>query len=209
MMKVVIFDMDGTLIDSQYDITRTINYIREVNHGLPPLESTSVVNMINSYKRNLSKLFYGTEQHEECDRLLFESYYYDQCIQNPTLYSGIKEMLEQLQSNGVKLSVATNGPSLFARRMIEYLKIDVYFDYIVGPDITGTPKPDPVMLHYILEKYGFEYGKHKGWMVGDNSKDMEAAQRAGLYGVFATWGFSPEGEGDFVLDSPHELFGIL
>jgi phosphoglycolate phosphatase-like HAD superfamily hydrolase len=46
-------------------------------------------------------------------------------------------------------------------------------------------------------------------MVGDSSKDIEAARLAGIYGIFATWGFSPEGEGDYVLDSPHELFEVL
>jgi len=208
-VKIIIFDMDGTLIDSGEDITKTVNFIRDTNHHLPPLTTEEVVAIINRPKRNLAKLFYGTDTYSQTDHDLFESHYHHQCIQNPILYPHIKTTLQTLKSQGIKLSVATNAPSTFAKRMITHLGIEKYFDHIIGPDISGKSKPHPDMLEHILLRYGFAHDKHQAWMVGDNNKDMQAAQEARIQTVFATWGFSSEGEGDFVINSPLSLLKII
>ena len=208
-MRIVIFDMDGTLIDSQHDITCSVNHVRAVHHSLPPVPSASVVEWINRPVRNLPKLFYGTETYEARDRELFEAHYFEQCVKNPLLYSGVRETLEALHGRGVRLAVATNAPSKFAHRMIGHLGVAHYFEQIVGPDLAGASKPDPAMLHMILERSGFNPDEHRAWMVGDNSKDIDAARKAGIAGVFSTWGFSAEGEGDFVIKHPAALLDII
>lgn len=208
-MRIVIFDMDGTLIDSQQDITCSINHVRAVNHALPAVESRSVVEWINRPLRNLPKLFYGTETYEARDRELFEAHYHEQCIKNPVLYPGIRETVETLHAGGVRLAVATNAPSSFATRMITHLGLAGYFDHIVGPDIAGASKPDPAMLRLILDALGFHAGEHRAWMVGDNSKDIDAARQAGITGIFSTWGFSAEGEGDIDIEHPTALLEIV
>ena len=175
-MRIVIFDMDGTLIDSQHDITSSINHVRALNHGLPPLESRQVVEWINLPVRNLPELFYGTVIYESRDRDLFEAHYHDQCIQNPILYPGVRATLEALRSRNVRLAVATNAPSVFAKRMLGHLGIAGHFERIVGPDVVGASKPDPAMLLSILESTGFQKEVHRAWMVGDNSKDIDAAR---------------------------------
>jgi len=208
-MTVVIFDMDGTLIDSQHDITASINHVRELNHALEPLTSDFVVEAINRDQRNLAKLFYNTELYEDRDRILFEAHYHKQCTESAILYEGVKELIVELDGRGVKMGVATNAPSQFAIRMLEHVGVAGYFERIVGADMVALPKPDPEMLQVTLEHCRYKHDVDRAYMVGDNSKDMEAAFRAGVTSVFATWGFSPQGHGDHILSTPKALLDII
>jgi len=209
MQKIVIFDMDGTLIDSKKDITISINYVRKVNHNLPPLSEDFIVEAINMHERNLPYLFYNTESYEQRDRELFEKHYKEQCIKHPYLYEGLEEVLYTLRENGVKMSVATNAPTLFAKTMLEHLGVSPLFDVIIGADKVKTSKPNPDMINLILASYNFDKQKDRAWMVGDNSKDMESAERAGIESIFVTWGFSADGNYTTVIKEPKELLNII
>jgi len=208
-VKVVIFDMDGTLLDSKKDITISINYIRDLHYNLPPLSEEFVVKAINMHERNLPKMFYGTEIYNDKDREVFEIHYAMQCIQNPYLYDGIFETLQKLLTNGVKLSVATNAPTPFALRMLKHLKVAQMFDVVIGADKVKCSKPDPEMLDEILNYYNFDKNKHKAWVVGDSSKDMLSAKNAGIDALFATWGFSPDGKYEKLIHMPKEILDIV
>ncbi|MEN4052352.1 MULTISPECIES: HAD family hydrolase [Sulfurimonas] len=209
MQRIVIFDMDGTLIDSKKDITVSVNYVREKYHNLPPLSEEFIVEAINKHQRNLAKLFYNTELYEERDRELFEKHYKEQCIEHPYLYDGIETMLHTLKENGVKMSVATNAPTLFAKTMLEHLDVANLFDMIVGADRVKASKPHPDMIHTILDFYNYNKESDKAWMIGDNSKDIESAKRAGIAAIFATWGFSASGEHSVVVKEPKEILDII
>ncbi|MCK9372948.1 MAG: HAD family hydrolase [Sulfuricurvum sp.] len=209
MGRIAIFDMDGTLIDSGRDITLSINYVRERCYGLPPLSITEVVDAINAPCRNLSEIFYATTTYEASARNRFEEHYYDQCIQNVTSYEGIEDVLKYLTQQGFSMGVATNAPGIFARRMLNHLGLSDFFSLIVGADDVQTPKPHPQMLQKILEYHAFDSGTDYAWMIGDNSKDMEAAEQAGILGIFAGWGFSSQGAGDYFAEHPKELLRII
>ena len=207
-MKIVIFDMDGTLLNSAKDITISVNTVREINYGLLPLEESFVVDVINREHRNLSELFYGTLAYEKKDQDLFEEHYDEQCIKNVYLYEGIEESLKALLSKQVRLSVATNAPTKFARRMLEQCGVIEHFDFIVGADKVKKAKPDKEMLENILNGYGYRR-EHKALMIGDNMKDMKAASHAGIDSAFATWGFSPVSPHPIALSSPREIIDLL
>lgn len=208
-MKIVIFDMDGTLLDSKKDITISINHVREAHHNLAPLSEEYVVRAINMEVRNLSQLFYETEIYHPKDRELFESHYELQCVKNVYLYEGVEEMLKSLVASDVKISVATNAPTQFALRMLEHLRVKNLFDVIIGADKVNNSKPSPEMLNYILDYYDYDEKNHKAWMVGDNSKDILSAASAGIDSIFATWGFSPQSSAKIVVKKPPEVLDIV
>ena len=208
-MKIVIFDMDGTLVDSQQDITISVNYVRKMQYDLAPLTSEYVVKIINQPVRNLAKLFYNTEVYEEEARALFEEHYNAQCISSVYLYEGVLSMLLSLKEQGYKLSIATNAPTPFASKIMQHLDIAKHFDYIIGADVVSNSKPYPDMLALILAEYGFDGTLHKAWMVGDSANDMLAAKRANIEAIFATWGFAQESDEDKILQNPEDIFSIL
>lgn len=209
MQRIVIFDMDGTLIDSATDITLSINYVRKHYYGLGNLSEQFVVDAINASQRNLAQLFYETQQYDEAAKELFEEHYHTQCIQNVRAYNGITEILFNLHSQGCILGVATNAPSKFAKRMLSHLNLSDYFTHIIGADNVQFPKPHPQMIECHLENHGFVQTRDRAWMVGDNKKDMEAARNANITGIFATWGFSAKGDGDYLVSDPRDLSSII
>ncbi|WP_324172887.1 HAD family hydrolase [Sulfurimonas sp.] len=208
-MKIVIFDMDGTLIDSKKDITISVNYIRNMHYNLAPLSEEFVVKAINMRERNLPKLFYETDIYHERDKDVFEIHYATQCTKNPYLYDGILEMLSSLVNSGVKISLATNAPTPFALRMLEHLGVDYMFDVIIGADKVSTSKPDPEMINEILNHYNFDKNIDEAWMIGDSSKDTDSALNAGISSMFVTWGFSKESKHEVVVSEPKEILDIV
>jgi phosphoglycolate phosphatase len=209
MKKIVIFDMDGTLIDSKKDMTISVNYVRKVNHNLPPLSEDFIVNAINKEHRNLSMLFYNTQTYEKRDQEVFEKHYKQQCIEHPYLFDGILELLQTLQANNVKMSVATNAPTKFAKTMLSHLNILDMFDVVIGADKVKVSKPDPEMIHHILSFYDFDPEIDKAWMIGDTLKDVESALNAGIQAIFSTWGFTTHGTYEVVAEHPKDILDIV
>lgn len=207
-MKVVIFDMDGTLLDSKKDITLSINHTRYANYALPPLGEDEVVKAINMSKRNLAQIFYGTLEYTHKDKEVFESHYYEQCIKHTYLYDGVYDMLETLYHNNVKLAVATNAYTKFAKKMLSHLAIDEFFGYIIGADKSES-KPSPKMLNLALDHFGFDKKLHKAWMVGDSIKDVQSAAQAKIKHIFVTWGFADIMDTQINISNPKEVLDIV
>lgn len=208
-MQIIIFDMDGTLINSGADITTSVNYVRKQVYSLPPVSVTYVTEAINRDQRNLAMLFYETPLYDRKAQRIFEDHYHEQCVQTVHLYDGIKPLLTTLATRKVILAIATNAPTPFARRMLDKLEITHLFTHIVGSGDVRQPKPDPEMLHTILHAHSYTKTHDFALMVGDSDKDMEAGKRAGIASAFVTWGFTPKGNGDFICKTPNDILAIL
>jgi len=184
--KLIIFDMDGTLIDSGDVITNTINFVRD-NLGLKKIPKKEMLSQLNNPDINSSEYFYGTKSFTDEQTELFTQYYNENCIKDINLYSGIKELLESLQSN-YRLSIATNASRDFAVKMCQHLDIDHHFDLIVGASCVQNPKPSPDMLIKTLQELDIDH-KHS-ILVGDSHKDIRAADAAQMDSILVNWGFS-------------------
>ena len=190
-MRLIMFDMDGTLIDSGFAITNTINYVRE-NLGFQRLEKDHILEKVNEPDINSAEFFYGTKEFTPQQTALFEEYYNEHCLTDLVLYDGISKLIDDLKGD-FTLAVATNANSQYAKKMLDHVGIGSHFSTIVGYDSVSKPKPHPEMLNKILDKHSIL--NNNAQMIGDSHKDILAAKGAGVDSVLVNWGFSNHEEG--------------
>ena len=198
--QLIIFDMDGTLIDSGDVISNTINYVR-TNIGLDIMPKDELLTNINNPDINSAKFFYGTSAFTDEQTKLFGEYYNNNCISDIALYEGIQDLLEEI-SEHFTLSIATNASVEFAKKMIKHLNIEHYFDFIIGSNEVTIPKPHPEMLLNTLESLDMEI-KHS-ILVGDSNKDKNAAIACEMDYILVNWGFTKH-DCDSVISNTIEL----
>lgn len=185
-MRLIMFDMDGTLIDSGYAITNTINYVR-VNLGFEKLEKNYILEKVNDPSINSAEFFYGTKEFTQQQTKLFEEYYNQHCLSDLVVYDGIAKLLESLKDDFI-LAVATNANSQYAHKMLNHVGLGHHFKTILGYDSVKNPKPHPEMVHKILDIHNIQ--NFNAQLIGDSHKDIMAATKAGVDSVLVNWGFS-------------------
>ena len=184
--ELIIFDMDGTLIDSGNVISNTVNFVRG-HLGLPIMDKNELLANMNNPDINSAEFFYGTKKFTEEQTELFSEYYNKHCVSDIILYEGIGQMLEEI-SEYFTLSVATNASVGFANKMLAHLGIERYFKMVIGADCVDNPKPHPDMLLKTMESLNKE--KHHSILVGDSHKDTRAAKAASIEYLLVEWGFT-------------------
>lgn len=185
-MRLIMFDMDGTLIDSGLAITNTINYVR-VNLGFEKLEKDYILEKINDPAINSAEFFYGTKEFTPQQTKLFEEYYNIHCLTDLAVYDGISKLIDDL-SKDFTLAVATNANSDYAHKMLNHVGLGHHFKTILGYDSVKNPKPHPEMVNKILNIHNIS--SQNAQLIGDSHKDIMAATRAGVDSVLVNWGFS-------------------
>jgi len=185
-MKTVIFDLDGTLVDTHIDITASINYVRGELYGLDPMSADEITKLMNIPRLNLAYEFYGVKSYEPKAEKLFEEHYSKQCLLNAKTFDGIIEILDHLLKAECELFVATNAPTVTSKLILKNNAIDGCFKEIIGADRVKNPKPHPEMIHKICESANCS----EVWMIGDSPKDIMAAKQANVNAIFASWGYS-------------------
>lgn len=198
-MHLLMFDMDGTLIDSGTSITNTINHVRE-NLGFEKMEKNYILEKVNDPNINAAQFFYGTPDFTEEQKVLFEDHYNANCLNDLELYDGVKKLVDDLSSD-FTLTVATNANSTFARKMLNHLEIGKHFKTILGYDSVKNAKPHPEMVYKILDTHNIQ--KQNAQLIGDSHKDIMAADNAGVDSVLVNWGFSNHSEN--AIESIEEL----
>lgn len=184
--ELIIFDMDGTLIDSGDVITNTINFVRN-NIGLDSIPKLEMLDHLNNPDINAAKFFYGTSSFTDEQTKLFGEYYDKNCVTDIVLYDGIKEMLNSIDSH-FTLTVATNASVEFANKMLKHLDIDTHFDMVIGANNVPKPKPHPDMLLKTIQR--FDTKSSNSILIGDSHKDKRAATSANIDCVLVNWGFT-------------------
>ena len=185
-MRLIMFDMDGTLIDSGFAITNTINYVRE-NLGFEKLEKDYILEKVNDPSIISSEFFYGTKEFTPQQTKLFEEYYNKHCLSDLLVYDGITKLVEDLGKD-FTLVVATNANSQYAHKMLNHVGLGHHFKTILGYDSVSKPKPHPEMVHKLLDIH--KVSNINAQLIGDSHKDIMAATKAGVDSVLVNWGFS-------------------
>ena len=186
MYKNVFFDLDGTLINSIYDLCDSVNYIlNKYGYKERSLEE------VNSFVGNgLKKLLLLSlpEKRDDFDLVYndFKSYYFTHCLIKTKPYNGITEVLIKLKEKGIKLAVITNKPQNAAQEICNTLFSGI-FDYVTGEKEGMAKKPSPEMVDITLKELNAK--KSETLYVGDSEVDILTGQNAGLRVLSVSYGF--------------------
>ncbi len=211
MKPVLIFDLDGTLVDSKKDLTASVNYIRH-RFDLPAFSEDEIARFIGDgalmlIRRALAEN--GSEENVQAGLQLFLSYYRAHMLDQTTLYPGVRETLDRLRD--CKLAVLTNKPVHFSCAMLDGLGIYKHFVAVYGGNSFERKKPDPIGIYQILsETKGL---REKTWMIGDSSVDVRTGRGAGVTTCGVTYGYSTksfeEHPPDYLIDTFPELEALV
>jgi phosphoglycolate phosphatase len=205
---LLIFDLDGTLIDSKRDLADSVNATR-VWAGLPPLSDEIVSSYVGSGAPVLIRRAFPHAGEDELAGPLkyFLDYYREHMLDATTLYPGVREALDQLHEAEVALAVLTNKPVRFSIRLLEGLGLDMHFFRVYGGNSFEEKKPHPLGINLLIAESGA--GRERTVMVGDSAVDVRTARNAGVQACGVNWGFQPEtfaeAAPDFVIDDMRAL----
>ncbi len=200
--KLVIFDMDGTLIDSSATISNAINYVRS-NLGLEPMDHERIISKVNDHSIDPAKFFYDIDRLEPIHEKLFSEYYSANHYKELRLYEGAKELLQWLRKKSILTALATNAYHNSTVESLRHFGIEDLFDDVVCADDVEEGKPSPVMLYRILKD--LNVGTEEALFVGDGPRDRDAAVAAGIDYLMVDWGFTDHGNDTEVIRSMDEL----
>jgi phosphoglycolate phosphatase len=184
----LVFDLDGTLIDSRRDITTAVNQTR-AELGLPPIPLEAVVTMVGEGARLLVERALGSDfPPDQVDQALarYLDHYADVCLDETQAYPGIEEMLAELAMR-YPLALLSNKGEALSRRILAGLDLARFFGEILGGDSLPTRKPDPAGLRVLAERLGVPV--ERLLLVGDTWIDAETAHNAGCAFALVEWGF--------------------
>jgi len=191
-MDLLIFDLDGTLIDSKLDLAHAANAAR-AHMGMPPIENQRVYSYVGNGAPVLIRRVLGdgaTEAQVQEALEFFLEYYRDHMLDYTVLYPGVREALDRLRQAGVAMAVLTNKPVRISRAIVEGLDAGSYFRQIYGGNSFEFKKPHPIGVETLIKECGTT--RERTMMVGDSAVDIQTARNAQVHSCGVTYGFQPE-----------------
>jgi phosphoglycolate phosphatase len=214
-IKAVVFDLDGTLLDTLQDLLNTLNTVL-ARHNYPTHSIDECRFLVGHGMRELVRKALPEEAatRETIDLLLpeFMAHYADNWNLHSKPYPGIAGMLDALTEKGIKMAILSNKADPFTRLCAEQLLQKWHFDVVMGQKSGIPPKPDPESALLVAEMLGADPSEIL--YVGDSGIDMQTASRAGFYPLGVLWGFRPESEllefgARSLVQHPEEIIGIF
>jgi phosphoglycolate phosphatase len=191
-MDLLIFDLDGTLIDSRLDLANAVNSTR-VHMGKEALSNERVYSYVGNGAPVLVRRAMGEQATEaELQEALefFLEFYREHDLDFTTLYPGVKESLDRLLAAGKRMAVLTNKPVRMSRNIVEGLGVAGYFFRVYGGNSFEFKKPNPIGIESLMRETGID--RARTLMIGDSAVDVQTARNAAVQCCGVTYGFQPE-----------------
>lgn len=209
LYKAVIFDLDGTLLDTLEDLAAAVNYAMQES-GFPLQTVAQYRSMVGHGVRNLVTQALPENHRDEaqigCSLATFKDYYTSHIDVHTHPYPGMQELVQKLNAKGVQLAVASNKFQSGTEYLVKKFFDGIPFVAILG-NREGYPlKPDPEIVGEVLRKAGV--AKEEAVMVGDSPTDMKTAANGGIRGIAVSWGYRDMADGT-VVRSAEELLALL
>ena len=191
--RTVVFDLDGTLVDTAPDLINALNFVLD-REGLPPVPLESARNMIGAGARKLIERGLELEgrsvAHEDLTRLTgdFIDYYAAHIADASRPFEGLEDALDDLQTLGYRFAVCTNKLEWLSKLLLDQLGLSARFAAICGADTFGISKPDPAILQQTIARAGGQLSS--AIMVGDAGPDIGVARRAGVPVIGVGFGYT-------------------
>lgn len=187
MKQLIIYDLDGTLVDTREDIARSANYMLS-RMELPPISKEEVARYVG---RGLFQLIQSCLKTEDAKRIekgakIYRAFYAEHMLDHSVLYPGARETLEYFK--GRKQGVLTNKPNPFSENLLKALGVGDYFEMIVAGDSEYPKKPSPSAVHAMMHRW--KIAPEETLFIGDSLVDIETARNAGVEIAVVSHGFS-------------------
>jgi phosphoglycolate phosphatase len=205
-MDLLIFDLDGTLVDSKLDLAHAVNATR-AHMGMPQLEHERVYSYVGNGAPVLIRRALGeaaTEPQVQEALEFFLEYYREHYLDYTVLYPGVKESLDRLLHAGKRMAVLTNKPVRISQAIIDGLGAGGHFFRVYGGNSFDFKKPHPIGVEALMREASAT--PPRTLMIGDSSVDVQTARNAGIPCAAVTYGFQPETLAD---PPPDQLFDSM
>jgi len=175
--RAVLFDLDGTLVDSYAALAEAVNFARR-EHGLHELSAARIRDFVGDGLDTLLRRAFNADDVPRSVKEAFESRYDEICCEESTILADVETTLNTLHGLGVAMAVCTNKPTSFSKKILTFLQLAPYFRAIVGPDLAGARKPDAQHVLHTLE--ATSCAASEALFVGDMPIDVHAARNSGI-----------------------------